>query len=68
MGKLQYYNLTCIIMLFLIHMHQSGRTAVHVAAWTGQNDMITYLINQGAGVDDLNVMVISLCVYQCGYI
>ena len=49
-------------------MRQSGRTAVHVAAWTGQNDMITYLINQGAGVDDLNVMVISLCVYQCGYI
>ena len=51
---------------FCCVLQQDNDTALHYAAIYGKNNTLTYLINHGAGVDDVNI--VSYYIYISQYI
>ena len=45
--SVQYYHYCCVFL-------QVNSTALHSAAEGGSNNVITFLLHQGAGVDDID--------------
>ena len=40
---------------------QLNRTALHLAAGGGHNIVMTFVINHGAGIDDVDDLVSAIC-------
>ena len=47
---LEYHDYLCCVLL------QLNWTALHWAAFNGKNNTLKFLIEQGAGVDDVNTV------------
>ena len=57
--SVQYYHYCCVFL-------QVNSTALHYAAEGGSNNVITFLLHHGAGVDDINDCELSSYVTTIG--
>jgi len=50
-------NVVSVVWSFVLSLLQGNRRALHIAAGAGSNNVITFLLSYGAGMNDVESLV-----------